>query len=341
MCAEMRIKMFENIISDVHKNKPLIHSITNYVSINDCANILLACGGAAIMAEDIHEVEDITSICNGLNINIGMLNENKLEAMILAGKKANSLNHPVVLDPVGAGASTFRTECALRIINEVDIDVIRGNISEIKALDKAMGGSCDSMIKNDNKGKNRAKDNEDKLNNSAKYNDDKQKNGSKGSDDEIKNNSKGVEASDIDRVTENNLSDAIHFARAFAKKINAVVSMTGVIDIVTDGNIVYCIRNGHPMMSKVTGTGCQLSALTAAYVSAVYMDVKSSIDSSMIAKAAAAAVSVMGISGEIAYARMNSLDGNASYRNYIIDAVYNMTDRKLQDMCRVEVIKYE
>ncbi len=303
--------MFENIIADVHKNKPLIHSITNYVSINDCANILLASGGAAIMAEDIHEVEDITSICNGLNINIGMLNKSKLEAMILAGKKANSLNHPVVLDPVGAGASAFRTECALRIINEVDINVIRGNISEIKALAKAVDDSCDSVAIND----------------------------------KLKNSSKGVEASDIDRVTENNLSDAIQFARAFAKKANIVVSMTGVIDIVTDGNIVYCIRNGHPMMSKVTGAGCQLSALTTAYISAVYMNAESSEKLSKTdgkyTEAAAAAVCVMGISGEIAYGRMDGLDGNASYRNYIIDAVYNMTDDKLKSMCRVEVIKYE
>ena len=90
--------MFDNIIANVHKTKPLIHSITNYVSMNDCANILLASGGAAIMAEDVCEVEEITSLCDGLNINIGMLSESKLEAMLAAGKKAVSLNHPVILD---------------------------------------------------------------------------------------------------------------------------------------------------------------------------------------------------------------------------------------------------
>ena len=126
--------MFDHIIGIVHKRKPLIHSITNYVSMNDCANILLACGGAAIMAEDTLEVRQITAICDGLNLNIGMLNENKLEAMLVAGRSAAALHHPVVLDPVGAGASDFRNSAALRIIKEISPTVIRGNISEIKAL---------------------------------------------------------------------------------------------------------------------------------------------------------------------------------------------------------------
>ena len=134
MGVGVKNNMFDNIIGIVHKRKPLIHSITNYVSMNDCANILLACGGAAIMAEDTLEVRQITAICDGLNLNIGMLNENKLEAMLVAGRSAAALHHPVVLDPVGAGASDFRNSAALRIIKEISPTVIRGNISEIKAL---------------------------------------------------------------------------------------------------------------------------------------------------------------------------------------------------------------
>ena len=160
--------MFDNIIANVHKTKPLIHSITNYVSMNDCANILLASGGAAIMAEDVCEVEEITSLCDGLNINIGMLSESKLEAMLAAGKKAVSLNHPVILDPVGAGASKFRTDSALRLIKELDITVIRGNISEIKALSAAFASE----------------------------------------DSAFHYASKGVEANDIDRVSEDNLPES-------------------------------------------------------------------------------------------------------------------------------------
>mgnify|MGYP002679986142 CR=1 FL=1 len=86
-----------NRVKDV---APLIHSITNYVTMHDVANVILACGGKPIMSSDIHEVEDVTSICNGLNLNVGTLNSNSIEAMVLAGRKSNSLNHPVVLDMV-------------------------------------------------------------------------------------------------------------------------------------------------------------------------------------------------------------------------------------------------
>ena len=143
-----------------------------------------------------------------------------------------------------------------------------------------------------------------------------------------------------------------------------MLCITGVIDIVTDGNAVYCIRNGHPMMSRVTGSGCQLSALITAYIAAISMEnvytgsahvdkadadkadmcISKEHDTAIqgsIAKAVAAAVCVMGISGETAYKRLNDMDGNATYRNYVIDAVYNMTDDMLERLCRVEVIRHE
>ena len=108
---------------------PLIHNITNYVTVNDCANMVLACGASPIMADDAAEVEDITTICGGLNINIGTLNSRTITSMLLAGKKANQLGHPVVLDPVGAGASRLRTDTAYRLLRDVKFTVIRGNIS--------------------------------------------------------------------------------------------------------------------------------------------------------------------------------------------------------------------
>ena len=95
-----------------------------------------------------------------------------------------------------------------------------------------------------------------------------------------------------------------------------------------DCNTAYCIRNGHPMMSSVTGTGCQLSALTAAYVSA---NPKESL------KAAAAAVCAMGLAGEIAYSRLSEADGNATYRNYIIDAIFHMTPEQLEQGAKYEI----
>ena len=104
-------------LENVRSKKPLIHNITNYVTVNDVANILLACGASPIMSDDVGEVEDITSICAGLCINIGTLNQNTIPSMLLAGRRAEALGHKTVLDPVGAGASRLRTETALRPVS--------------------------------------------------------------------------------------------------------------------------------------------------------------------------------------------------------------------------------
>ena len=133
------IDMFEEILQNVYKNKPMVHNITNYVTVNDCANIILACGGSPIMADDIDEVCEITGICKSLVINIGTLNSRTVRAMASAGRKANELSHPVVLDPVGAGASRLRTDTAMQLLEEVRFAVIRGNISEIKTLASGSG----------------------------------------------------------------------------------------------------------------------------------------------------------------------------------------------------------
>ena len=138
----------------------------------------------------------------------------------------------------------------------------------------------------------------------------------------------GVDADVADKVTEENLDKAVTFAKSFAAKTGAVIAITGAIDIVADANTAYCIRNGHPMMSSITGTGCQLSALTAAFVTA---------NSDKPLEAAAAAVCAMGLAGEIAHKRLSPLDGNSSYRNYIIDAIYNMTPAQLEEGAKYEV----
>lgn len=131
----------KTILENVRKKTPLVHFITNYVTVNDVANMMLACGGSPIMSDDKKDVEDITSICNALVINIGTLNERSIESMVLAGKKANALGHPVILDPVGAGASKFRTETTFRLMKEIQFAVIRGNISEIKTVYSGSGST--------------------------------------------------------------------------------------------------------------------------------------------------------------------------------------------------------
>lgn len=255
--------MFEKILENVKAKTPLVHSITNYVTVNACANILLACGASPIMADDLDEVEDITSICNGLVINIGTLNERTIQAMLKAGKKANALSHPTVLDPVGAGASALRTSTTFQLIKEVRFSVIRGNISEIKTV--ALGSGT----------------------------------------------TKGVDADICDTVTDKNLGETVAFAKALSTNTGSIIAISGAIDIVADSNKAYVIRNGNALMSKITGSGCMLTVVIAAYCSA---------NLHKLLDATAAAVCAMGLCGELAYEKMIKTDGGtSSYHSYIID----------------------
>lgn len=265
--------MFRECLENVRKSVPLVHNITNYVTVNDVANVLLACGGSPIMSDEAEDVEDITSVCGGLNINIGTLHKTSIEGMFRAGRKANELGHPVLLDPVGAGASALRTNTALDLMKELNLAVIRGNISEIKTL--ALGSGT----------------------------------------------TKGVDADVADAVTEENLDEAVAFVKKFAKESGSIIAVTGAIDLVTDGEKCYVIRNGRPEMGKITGTGCQLSGMMTAYITA-------NLENRL--EAAAASVCVMGLAGQIGWNRMQEGDGNSTYRNRIIDAIYNMTGEELE-----------
>lgn len=126
-------------LEQLREKRPLIHAITNVVTINDVANLLLACGARPIMANAPEEVEEITALADGLVLNLGTPNLQTISSMFLSGKKANALGIPVVLDPVGVGASRLRRETAARLLQEVRFSVIRGNISEIRALAEGSG----------------------------------------------------------------------------------------------------------------------------------------------------------------------------------------------------------
>ena len=272
--------MLKNCLENVRNTVPLVHNITNYVTVNDVANVLLACGGSPIMSDEPEDVEEITAICGGLNINIGTLNQRSIEGMTVAGKKASELNHPILLDPVGAGASALRTNTALELMDMLNITVIRGNISEIKTL--ALGSGT----------------------------------------------TKGVDADVADRVTEETLDDAVRFAKNFAAQTKAIVAVTGAIDLVADADTCYVIRNGRPEMGKITGTGCQLSGMTTAFVVA---------NPENKLEAVAAAVCTMGLAGELGWERMQEGDGNSTYRNRIIDAIYNMDGDTLEKGAKYEL----
>ncbi len=267
---------FENVKACV----PLVHNITNYVTVNDVANVLLACGGSPIMSDDEGDVEDITAICGGLNINIGTLNKNTIPSMFLAGKKANALGHPVLLDPVGAGASALRTNTALELMKELKLTAIRGNISEIKTLALGAGST------------------------------------------------RGVDADVADTVTEETLDAAVSFVKEFARQTGAIIAVTGAIDLVADDKRCFCIRNGRAEMGKITGTGCQLSGLMCAYLVA---------NPQKPLEAAATAVCLMGLAGEIAKENLLPGEGNSTYRNRIIDAIFCMDADRLENGAKYEV----
>ncbi|GHV52101.1 hydroxyethylthiazole kinase [Synergistales bacterium] len=132
--AEERAAKYAAILNDLRAKRPLVHHITNYVTVNDCANITLAIGASPIMADAAEEAGDIAAISSSLVLNMGTLNSRTLESMIIAGRSANANGVPVIFDPVGAGASKLRNDAAARVLSEVRIGVLRGNISEIRFI---------------------------------------------------------------------------------------------------------------------------------------------------------------------------------------------------------------
>lgn len=126
------------IVSDmmetVRSKKPLVHQITNYVTVNDCANVTICAGGSPVMSDAEEDIRDMIGLSSAVVLNIGTLNARTVDSMVLAGKTANNLNIPVVLDPVGAGATKYRTETVERILREVRVSVIKGNAGEIGIL---------------------------------------------------------------------------------------------------------------------------------------------------------------------------------------------------------------
>jgi hydroxyethylthiazole kinase len=232
------------------------------------------------MSDEPEDVEDITSICGGLNINIGTLNKSSIEGMYRAGRRANALGHIVLLDPVGAGASALRTNTAVGLMKEIKFDVIRGNISEIKTLANGSGTT------------------------------------------------KGVDADVADAVTEETLDNAVAFVKDLAGETGSIIAITGAIDLVADSSKCFVIRNGRPEMGRITGTGCQLSGMMTAFLVANPEDRLT---------AAAAAVCTMGLAGEIGWSRMQEGDGNSTYRNRIIDAIFNMDEETLDNGAKFEI----
>lgn len=272
--------MFERVFKNLQEKSPIVHCITNYVTVNDVANIILASGASPIMADDIEEVSDITSICNSLVLNIGTLNSRTIESMIKAGKISNELGHPVVFDPVGIGASKLRMDTSMRLLKEIKFSVIRGNASEIKAIvnqTKTTGG---------------------------------------------------VDVSLEDIINEDNIDKYIEAGKSASKANNAVVVITGAIDIVTNSKKTYLIRNGHKNMGKITGTGCMLSGLIGGYIGG---------NPDNILDSTAVAVAAMGLCGELANKKAVEKGlGTGSLRSHLMDFMSNLDIESLIGGIKIE-----
>ena len=234
----MEISKLAETLQKVREVNPLVHNITNVVVTNFTANGLLALGASPVMANAKEEAADMAKIASSLVLNIGTLNSQTVEAMMLAGKAANEHGVPVIFDPVGAGATPYRTETAQKLMNEVNVSVIRGNAAEIA-----------NVI---------------------------------GEKWEIK----GVDAGE-------GKGNFIELAITAAEKLHCVVVITGKEDVITDGKTTYVVTNGHPILTKVTGTGCLLTSVIGAFAG---------VEKDLL-QASVAALTYYGVAAEMAAAK--------------------------------------
>lgn len=257
-------------LDSVRTNKPLIHNITNFVVMNFTANTLLAMGASPVMAHAENEVEAMVSYAGALVLNIGTLTDSWIDSMVKAGVAATRLKVPIILDPVGAGATPLRTQSAKRIINETGVSIIRGNASEILSLRN---------------------------------------------DDSI---TKGVDSL-------HSVEEAEETAKILAKELGTTLAITGPVDLITNGEKVIRVANGHSLLPYVTGTGCAATATIGAFAA---------VDDDMMS-AAATALAFFGFAGEIAAA---SAIGPGSFMIGLQDALYAITPKELESGCKIEEV---
>ncbi|MFZ1879686.1 MAG: hydroxyethylthiazole kinase [Gaiellaceae bacterium] len=248
--------------------KPLVHQITNYVVMNETANATLALGALPVMAHAPEEVEEMVALAGALVLNIGTLSATWVDAMLKAGRAATERGIPIVLDPVGAGATRYRTETAKRILDEVRVTVVRGNAGEIATL---VGVAAEV---------------------------------------------RGVESIDAG-------GDAAGLARQAGAALGAVVSVTGPVDHVSDGNESIAIENGHPLMASITGTGCMSSALTGCFLA---------VNADRPLAAAAEALAAFGVAGEQAAVGAR---GPGSFHVALYDALAALDPGTLDEQARL------
>lgn len=255
-------------VEEIRKTAPVVHNITNYVVMNNSANALLAIGASPVMAHAEEEVEDMVGIAGALVLNIGTLSPPWIRAMLRAAHAAEDRKVPIVLDPVGAGATPYRTRTSRELFREVPPAIIRGNASEIMAM----------------------------LDEAAK--------------------TKGVDSIAASHA-------AVDAARQLSKIYGSVVCVSGERDYIVCGNDITSVMNGHILMTRVTGMGCIATALCGAFAAV----------NPVFAEAAAQAMAVMGIAGEIA---AEDCPGPGSLQVRFLDTLYRLSKSDIEGRLRTE-----
>ena len=230
---ENKIDITENskiALKNLKTKNPLTHCITNAVTVNDCANAVLAIGGSPIMAYNEEEVEEIVNIASSLVINIGNPSKDEVKSIKKACQHASKINKPILFDPVGVGISKLRNDLSIDLIKNSNITVIRGNMSEIKAIAK--------LIKPEILESNSS------------------------------SSGKGVDVAESDIITKDNLKVNGLIVKKLAEELNTIIITSGPIDIISDGDKLYAVENGDDIMPLITGSGCMLSAIIGAYIGA-------------------------------------------------------------------------
>ncbi len=267
----MSTDFFVKILSAVQHGHPLVHQITNYVTVTDCANATLAIGASPVMAHSILEAADMASLAQALLLNIGTPDENSAAAMLKAGQAANRFKIPVILDPVGAGATPFRKKLSETLLQGMQVNILRGNQAEIRALLQLSSGS------------------------------------------------RGVDSLD-------DQEDFGELAGRAAREYRCIAAVTGRIDCISDGQQIIRIANGHPLLQKITGTGCMCSALCASCAAACPDN---------LLDAAATGIAISGVAGEIAAGNLLPHEGSGTFHLRLMDAFSNMTAEILQQKTRM------
>ncbi|KAJ6609882.1 thiamine biosynthetic bifunctional enzyme Thi4 [Mycena sp. CBHHK59/15] len=276
------------IMNGVRKLNPLVHQITNAVVTNQSANITLAVGASPIMATAPEEMSDLSKLSGSLLINIGTLRGEALEGMLKGGYFSNAAKNPIILDPVGIGASGFRKDFVNRLLDTWQPTVIKGNAGELAAL----MGSTEAA-------------------------------------------SKGVDSV-------GGFKDPISFVKQLARKERCVILLTGETDYISDGHRVILVKNGDPLLGKITGSGCMLGSCIAAFCATENTLATEDPEGKLtrggdFVLATVSAVLVMTIAAEIAAERQD-VHGIGTFLPALIDKVAALQPEDIRRLARVDEV---